>query len=189
MRPVIELDQDADASTFPNLSAQQFLDELMRDAAHPLAPEQLRQDARTVLHWLGVSRPSNIDSMLRLRFGRAFLMYLEEGRAPSRSLAPVFEKFSHSGWLAGKVVDVGLTDEMRGVFARLLASPEETSRYAPASQSELLYWSEKIGCGATMKLRSSEICMVSVARVGVLVKADKPGRFRRRSVGFFAATI
>jgi hypothetical protein len=40
-----------------------------------------------------------------------------------------------------------------------------------------------------MKLRSDEICMVSVARSGVLVKADKPGRFRRRSVGFFAAVL
>jgi hypothetical protein len=40
-----------------------------------------------------------------------------------------------------------------------------------------------------MKLCSNEICMVSVARSGVLVKASKMGRFRRRSVGFFAAVL
>jgi hypothetical protein len=42
---------------------------------------------------------------------------------------------------------------------------------------KLLYWSEKIGCGATIELDSGEVCLVSVAQAGVLVKARKKGRF------------
>lgn len=44
-------------------------------------------------------------------------------------------------------------------------------------------------CLRSLAMRSDEICMVSVARSGVLVKASKKGIFRRRSVGFFAAVL
>jgi hypothetical protein len=44
---------------------------------------------------------------------------------------------------------------------------------------KLLYWSEKVGCGATIELDSGEVCLVSVAQAGVLVKARKKGRFAR----------
>jgi hypothetical protein len=114
-----------------------------------------------------------------------------EGHAPSGTPASAFVTLSESldrGHVTPPALNVALTDDMRGLFSRLLATPEEIAN-APMPQSELLYWSETINCGATMKLCSDEICMVSVARSGVLVKASKMGRFRRRSVGFFAAVL
>jgi hypothetical protein len=62
--------------------------------------------------------------------------------------------------------------------------PIAPSRTSPIPQSELLYWSESIGCGATVKLRSHEICVVSVARSGVLVKSSQS-----RFIGFFGTVL
>lgn len=54
--------------------------------------------------------------------------------------------------------------------------------------TKLLYSSEKIGCGATMELDSGEICLVSVAKAGVLVRSSK-GLFSRTMVGIFGAIL
>jgi hypothetical protein len=125
-RPVIELGQTADASTFVNLSTQQWLDELMRDAAHPQAPDSLVQDARTVLKWFGVVNPDAIETKHRLQFARAFEKYLMEGRAPSGTLAPVFAEYSQvltKVYGTPQALNVALNDDIRGVFNRLLATP------------------------------------------------------------------
>jgi hypothetical protein len=53
-RPIIQLMKDANASTFVHESGHQFLEEMIRDAAHPDAPMGLRDDAQTVRDWLGV---------------------------------------------------------------------------------------------------------------------------------------
>jgi hypothetical protein len=209
-RPVIELSQTADASAFINLFGHQLLDELMRDAAHPQSPDSLRRDARTVLKWLGVVKPDAIETKHYVQFARAVERYVMEGHAPSGALAPSLAILSESLtriYGTPQALNVALNDDIRGVFNRMFAMPPQIANWttdcerqsspvlptaAPThqiGQSELLYWSETIGCGATMKLRSDEICMVSVARSGVLVKASRMGRFRRRSVGFFAAVL
>ncbi len=41
--------------------------------------------------------------------------------------------------------------------------------------TKLLYYSERLGCGATFELEDKNKCMISVARSGVIVKAY-PGR-------------
>jgi hypothetical protein len=45
----------------------------------------------------------------------------------------------------------------------------------------LVYSNEKFGCGATIELDSGDVCMISVAQAGVLVRS-----YRR---GFFAAVF
>lgn len=60
-------------------------------------------------------------------FARAAEQYVMEGKAPSESLRTVFAKFRQ--WLVGIYKDftalrVPMTDEMRGVFDRLVAGPE-----------------------------------------------------------------
>jgi hypothetical protein len=42
---------------------------------------------------------------------------------------------------------------------------------------ELVYSSEKLGCGATIALDNGDICMISVARLGVLVRCYKKRQF------------
>jgi hypothetical protein len=240
-RPVIELGETADASTAIYLLAHAWLEELMEDAEHPRAPDSLRQDARTVLKWLGVAKPEAIETKHHDQFARAIERYVMEGQAPAGELAPAFAAYSE--WLS-KIyatppsLNVPLNDDIRGVLNRLLAMPGETENWTadraraaiapeqspgppavrgqtsdPVSQqrstqqrqppvapppttptgqgrqSELLYWSERIGCGATIKLRSNEICAVSIARWWVLVKSSPTGRFRRFSVGFFAPVL
>jgi hypothetical protein len=48
---------------------------------------------------------------------------------------------------------------------------------------KLIYYSERIGCGATFELDDNNRCVISVARSGVRVKAY-PGRFM-----LFGATL
>lgn len=53
-RPIIKLFADADASTFIHETGHQWLEELIRDAAHPAAGDDVRGDADTVRKWLGM---------------------------------------------------------------------------------------------------------------------------------------
>ena len=206
-----------------------------------------------------------------------------EGRAPSRALVPVFAKqkellaeiYSAVQWRT-----VPINDDIRGVFDRLLATPEqiadwtaernrtviaqkrspgpsptdvhetgpaptqtpqlrtaahpeprkerdflanmterrtlpdmgagqprdraqsrsEKQQQSPNQQmkpaqlrpdqrmTKLLYSSETVGCGATMKLESGEICIVSVAQSGVSVKSNR-GKFAQLLAGLFGAVL
>ncbi|MEI2559218.1 hypothetical protein, partial [Acinetobacter pittii] len=62
------------------------------------------------------------------QFARGFEAYLGEGKAPTPELQSVFSQFKQ--WILGvyrslRNLDVELTDEVRGVFDRMLASQEE----------------------------------------------------------------
>lgn len=74
------------------------------------------------------------------QFARGFESYLFEGKAPSQELASVFQRFR--AWLVSvyksiKALNVEISDDIRGVFDRLVATDEaikaaETARaYAP----------------------------------------------------------
>ena len=69
--PTNDLIGSADASILCNLRGIQLLDQLMLNAADPLAPESLRQDARTVLKWLSVGKPEEIKTKHYDQFARA----------------------------------------------------------------------------------------------------------------------
>jgi TPR repeat protein len=131
-RPVIELGQTADASTVFNSLAHAWLDELMRDAAHPLAPNSLRQDARTVLKWLGVAKPEAIETKHHDQFARAFERYVMEGQSPSGALAPALATLSESlpkVYGTPDSLKVPLNDDLRGVFNRQLAIPDQIAAW------------------------------------------------------------
>lgn len=131
-RPVIEFGEAADTSTFINLSAHAWLEELMRDAAHPQAPDSLRQDARTVLKWLGVVRSDAIQTKHHDQFARAFERYVMEGHAPSGAIAPALATLSES---LAKIygtpdsLNIPLNEEIRGVFDRMFAMPDQIANW------------------------------------------------------------
>ena len=52
VRSVITLARTADASTFMHETSHDWLKQLLRDALHALAPDQLKADAATVRNWL-----------------------------------------------------------------------------------------------------------------------------------------
>jgi len=111
---------DANASTFIHESGHQFLAELLRDAEHEAAPDQLRADAQTTLKWLGVDKPENLAVRHHEKFATGFEQYLREGTAPSAALARVFAQFKQ--WLTKiyetiKGLGRPINEDIRGVFA------------------------------------------------------------------------
>ncbi len=98
------------AKILDSLIGIQLLDRLMLDAAHPLAPDNLACDARTVLKWLGIEKPEEIKTNHYDQFGRAIQRYMMEERDPSGGPAAATVQAHHPV----------LTDEIRGIFNRLL---------------------------------------------------------------------
>lgn len=72
-----------------------------------------------------------IDTGMQEQFARATEAYLMEGKAPSPSLRQAFEKFR--AWLVSiyktmRGLNVNVTDELRGVFDRMLATDAEIAQ-------------------------------------------------------------
>lgn len=133
-RSTITLFNSADASTFLHETGHDWLNRLVRDAADPQAPAGLIEDSRTVRQWLGAAEGAEITTRQHEKFARGFERYMMEGRAPSQSLADVFAKFKQ--WLTQIYQTVArlrapITDDVRAVFDRLLAAPEERTVITP----------------------------------------------------------
>lgn len=134
VKPILRLTKEANASTFIHESGHQFLGELLRDAEHELAPEQLKADAQTALKWLGVEKTADIGVRQHEKFARGFEQYLREGTAPSPGLARVFAQFRQ--WLLAiyqtiKGLGEPINEDIRGVFDRLLAEEPQRTVIAP----------------------------------------------------------
>jgi len=121
----IGLLENADLSTFLHESAH-FFWTVMRDlATRPDAPEQIVEDYQTLLAWFGTDNPQREHLE---QFARGFEQYLGEGKAPTPELQPLFQRFK--AWMIQvyrslKNLNVDLTDEVRGVFDRMIATDEE----------------------------------------------------------------
>lgn len=138
----------ADLSTFLHESGHFFL-EVQTDLASKLQQEaeifgmdtlkpgerQILADTDALLRWFGVrdlAEWHNLDFEQKRsyheQFARGFEAYLFEGKAPSIELQGLFQRFR--AWLLSvyrelKALNVELTDEVRGVFDRLLATNEQ----------------------------------------------------------------
>ena len=131
-RPVISLLKDANASTFMHESGHQFLEEMLRDGAHPDAPEGLKNDVQSVRDWLGT--PDEIQTKHHEKFARGFEQYLREGVAPSPELAGVFAKFRN--WMLQiyqsiKGLGTEISPDIRNVFDRMLEQEPQRTVIAP----------------------------------------------------------
>lgn len=102
-----------------------------RDGVDP----QLAEDVDTILREAGVTREEfdadtdGARTKAHEFFARGFEVYISEGKAPSKGLRGVFRRLR--AWMIEVYRDVvqalgiELSDEMRGVYDRLLAMPEE----------------------------------------------------------------
>lgn len=142
-RPVITLLKDANASTFIHESGHQFLEEMLSDAAHPEAPDVVKQDADTVKQWLGVGPDGEIQTKHHEKFARGFEQYMREGVAPSQGLARVFAQFRNwmfSIYQSLKGLGQEISPEIREVFDRMLELEPQRTVIAPErAQPDLLH--------------------------------------------------
>ena len=140
--------KNADLSTFLHESGHFFLEvqadlagQLMQDAAihgaDTLKPgeQQVVKDMQATLDWFGIkdlAEWNNLDfeekRAYHEKFARGFESYLFEGKAPSIELQGLFQRFR--AWMMNvyrdlKALNVELTDEVRGVFDRMLATTEQ----------------------------------------------------------------
>jgi hypothetical protein len=139
--------KNADLSTFIHESGHAFLQiqfsiaeelaaELSTEPGSALSGEtQFLKDTQAILDWFGVKNldewnalPSEEKRSYHEKFARGFEAYLFEGKAPTLEMAGIFQRFR--SWLkrvyhALSNLNVELSDEVRGVFDRMLASDEE----------------------------------------------------------------
>lgn len=124
----------ADLSTFLHESGHFFLDMLGELASRENAPAAFGQDMQVLLDWFGVKdlatwRGMTLDQQRESheKFARGFEAYLFEGKAPSIELQGLFQRFR--AWMLNvyrslRALNVELTDDVRGVMDRMLASTE-----------------------------------------------------------------
>lgn len=120
----IDLFRGADLSTFLHESAHLFL-EVMQDVAET-SPE-VRADLDAIRAWNDNTGGAFTEDQHE-QFARGWEAYLREGKAPAPELVSMFGRFR--AWLldvyrALAQLNVTLTDEVRGVFDRMLATDEE----------------------------------------------------------------
>ena len=136
-RRVITLLEDANLSSFLHETGHFFFEATRHMANRPDAPQQIKDDMDALLKFIGVSDLTTWNNMgLEERrpgheqVAKAFELYLFEGKSPVPELMEMFRRFRQ--WLIAvyenlvkKKLDVTLTDDVRGVFDRMLATKEE----------------------------------------------------------------
>lgn len=134
----ITLLEDADLSTFLHETGHFMLEAMASVASRVDAPADVRGDMEAVLKWFGVKDLTAWNAMSlkektasHEKFAEGFEAYLFEGKAPSVELQTVFRRFR--SWLQNvyqsltafmRTHNTQLSDEVRSVFDRLLASEE-----------------------------------------------------------------
>jgi hypothetical protein len=116
-----------DKSTFIHESGHLFL-EVLRALDQSGQADGLKDINEGLLSWFGVNSFSNITTDNQEQFARGFEAYLMNGDAPSRSLKKVFEQFM--SWLSKiymtiKTLDIDLSDDIKVVFDKLVATDQE----------------------------------------------------------------
>jgi hypothetical protein len=106
-----------------------WLDELLRDAADPVAPPTLKADALAVRGYVGAADGAALTRGQSQTFTRRFEAYLLENTAPSAEVARVFAKLG--GWLTTVYMStvymsieragVPISDDIRDWYGRILS--------------------------------------------------------------------
>lgn len=141
---VLSLLRGADLSTFLHETGHYFLEIMADVASQPGAPDRITKDLQTFFEWSGVGSLAEWRAMPPAqkrehheRFARGFEAYLYEGKAPSEEARGMFSRFR--SWLLTVYkslaqLNVELTDEVRGVFDRMLASDAEIAEAEAMAQ-------------------------------------------------------
>lgn len=159
----IELLEKADLSTFLHETGHLYL-EILRD----LAPqsERAQRDLDVLMSYLGVDDPANIERHHHELFARSFEAYLREGKAPVPALQAAFSRIR--AWLLEIYksiisLDVNLTDEVRAVFDRMLAT-DQALREAEIERGLQAMFEDPAGAGMSPEQAQAYAEAVAAAR-------------------------
>lgn len=144
----IVLTESANLSTFLHETGHLWLEELITDATTVGTSPELAADLDRVLAWMGVDvRAADGAAAVRAavqtdqheQWARGFEAYLREGKAPSSALRQAFSRFR--AWLLRlyrdvRALRVELSDEVRGVMDRLIATDAEIDEAQAANGYE-----------------------------------------------------
>jgi hypothetical protein len=144
----ITLLKNADLSTFLHESGHFFLEvqfdiaarigqeaALFGQASNKPGEQQILEDTNALLKWFGVTDLAEWNGLdfeekrsYHEKFARGYEAYLFEGKAPSIEVQGIFQRFR--AWMLNvykdlKNLNVELTDEVRAVFDRMLATNEQ----------------------------------------------------------------
>lgn len=142
----LALNDNADLSTFLHETGHFFLEVMADLAAQTDAPADVQQDMAELLKWFGVADLATWNNYTldekrpyHERFAESFEQYLLEGKAPSIELQPLFRKFR--AWMLNAykslkafvdsrqgATEIQLSDEVRQVFDRMIASEEQITQ-------------------------------------------------------------
>jgi len=146
---MIAMLKGAKLSSMIHESGHFYLEALSTMSAHPNATQQMKDDFDKTMKWFGVPDRATWNAMtldqkrpFHEQWAQSNERWILEGKAPTVDMQPVFarfrawmlsvykslERFLQKNPLAGK-----LNDEMRGVFARLIAA-EDAIREAEAAR-------------------------------------------------------
>lgn len=141
---LIRLSETADATTFLHEMGHFYLEVLAAESTGPDASPALAADFGKILQWFGIPNAETWAAMdleakrpFHEQFARGFEKYLADGKAPAVGLRSAFRKFKQ--WFTAVYRDltalkVDLSDDVRGVFDRLLATEDEIN--AAAQEAE-----------------------------------------------------
>ncbi|HBF39769.1 MAG TPA: hypothetical protein DDW50_20955 [Firmicutes bacterium] len=126
---IITLFSKADASSFLHESSHLFLEDTFQYVKSGQADENYMKDWKTLSNWLAIKGDQDkLTTDQQEQFARGFESYLMEGKAPSEGLRKAFAAFRR--WLTRiyksvSGLNVQLSDEVRGVMDRMLATEDE----------------------------------------------------------------
>ena len=149
----VSLLQSANLSTFLHETGHFFLEVLADVGSQPNAPTGVVDDMGKLLNWFGVKDLATWNGMTldqkrkhHERFAESFEQYLLEGKAPNPELQPLFQRFrawlvnvyrSLSEFMRGRNLE--LSDEVRGVFDRMLATDQQIKQAEDLRAYSLLF--------------------------------------------------
>jgi hypothetical protein len=139
---VIRLFEASDLSTFLHESGHYFLEMTRRVAEQEDAPQELKDDLAKIREWLGAKDGEPFTREQHEKWARGFELYAMEGNAPSTALAEAFSRFR--AWLlqiyaSAARLNVRLTDDIREVMDRMLATDQEIAEVREAQQLSPLF--------------------------------------------------
>lgn len=131
IRATIHAFEAKDFSTLIHENAHVFR-RVLSDVATRTGNSKVLADLATIEEWAGV-KDGNWTREHEEKFARGFERYVTEGEAPTPKLKRAFESFK--SWMlqvykqiTGSAIDVNLTDEVRGVFNRMLGEEKPVER-------------------------------------------------------------